>query len=115
MLTIRPVIDTYLLTASDEEGFSQLLQLRVFRLGLLQDGHVGIGIFPESEEILICDTCFGRVALHGVSAGETEASQRAPGKVPHYAAVVDELLKFRYRRVAVAQHKIGFSPQIDRA
>src|ERR1019366_65154 len=103
LLTIRPVINTYLLTASDEEGFSQLLQLRVLGLGLLQDGHVGIGIFPESEEILICDTCFGRVALHGVSASEADSGQCSPGKVRHQSPVVDELLKFCRRRVAVAQ------------
>ena len=28
-----------------------LLQLRVFRPGLLQDGDVGVGVFPEGEEI----------------------------------------------------------------
>ena len=26
-----------------------LLQLRVLRLGLLQDGNVGVGVFPEGE------------------------------------------------------------------
>ena len=30
-----------------------LLQLRVLRLGLLQDGDVGIGILPESEKFLV--------------------------------------------------------------
>ena len=30
-----------------------LLQLRVLRLGLLQDGDVGVGVFPEGEEILV--------------------------------------------------------------
>ena len=29
------------------------LQLRVLRLGLLQDGDVGIGVFPVSEEPLL--------------------------------------------------------------
>src|ERR1019366_10352785 len=88
LLTIRPVINTYLLTASDEEGFSQLLQLRVFRLGLLQDGHVGIGVFPESKEIPIGRAgliaggrVFGRVER--VSASQPQAGQRAPLKVPH--------------------------------
>jgi hypothetical protein len=28
------------------------LQLRVLRLGLLQDGDVGIGVFPDGEEVL---------------------------------------------------------------
>jgi hypothetical protein len=31
----------------------ELLQLRVLRLGLFQDGDVGVGVFPEGEEILI--------------------------------------------------------------
>ena len=30
-----------------------LLQLLVLRLGLLQDGDVGVGIFPQGEEIFI--------------------------------------------------------------
>jgi hypothetical protein len=32
---------------------SELLQLRVLRLGLLQDGNVGVGVFPEGEEVLV--------------------------------------------------------------
>jgi hypothetical protein len=32
------------------------LQLRVLRFGFLQDGDVGIGVFPEREEILIGGT-----------------------------------------------------------
>ena len=58
---------------------------------------------------------FGGVALHGVGAGQSEPGQCAPWKVPHHSPVVDELLKFRCRRVAVVQHEIGFSTQIDRA
>jgi len=30
-----------------------LLQLRVLRFGLLQDGDVGVGVFPESEEVVV--------------------------------------------------------------
>jgi hypothetical protein len=30
-----------------------LLQLRVLGLGLLQDGDIGVGIFPERKEILV--------------------------------------------------------------
>ena len=82
-------------------------------LGLLQDGDAGIGVFPEGEEILIGDASFGCVALHGVSAGETEASQRAPRKVRHHSSVVDEFLKFRCRSVAVVEHEIRFPTQIN--
>ncbi len=40
-------------------GHQQLLQLCVFCLGLLQDGDVGVGVFPEREEILECTAGFG--------------------------------------------------------
>jgi hypothetical protein len=30
-----------------------LLQLRVLGFGLLQDGNVGVGVFPEGEEIFV--------------------------------------------------------------
>ena len=36
---------------------ARLLQLRVFRLGSLQDGDVGGCVFPEREEIVIGDEC----------------------------------------------------------
>ena len=32
-------------------------QFRVLRLGLLQDGNVGVGVFPEGEEIFISGAC----------------------------------------------------------
>jgi hypothetical protein len=37
----------------------QLLELRVLGLGLLQDGDVGVGFFPEGEEVLIGGFGFG--------------------------------------------------------
>jgi len=33
------------------------LQLRVFCLGFLQDGDVGVGVFPEGKEILVAAIC----------------------------------------------------------
>jgi hypothetical protein len=32
---------------------AELFQLRVLCLGLLQDGDVGVDVFPEGEEVLI--------------------------------------------------------------
>ena len=40
-------------------GARGLFQLCVFRLGFLQDGDVGVGVFPEREEILIRNAGFG--------------------------------------------------------
>ena len=47
-----------------------LLQLRVLRLGLLQDGDVGVGVFPEREEVLIFGAGRGGITRHRVGAGE---------------------------------------------
>jgi hypothetical protein len=60
-------------TASDEQDFPLLLQLRVLRFGFLQDGDVGVGVFPEGEEILIRRFGLGDVAGDGISAGELPA------------------------------------------
>ena len=41
-------------TGSDAEfGRRALLQLRVLRLGFFQDGDIGVGVFPEREEVLV--------------------------------------------------------------
>jgi hypothetical protein len=46
----------------------QLLQLRVFRFGLLEDGDVWVGVFPEGKEIL-SSASFLRIAGEGVGTG----------------------------------------------
>jgi hypothetical protein len=47
-----------------------LLQFGIFGLGLLQDGNVGIGVFPKREEVLICRLGFGGVARQRVRTGQ---------------------------------------------
>ena len=89
------------------------MQFRVFRFGLLEDGNVGVGVFPQREEILIRGSGFGGVALQGVGAGEAQAGQCAPGKVPYQTSVVNELLKFCCRLVPVAKCEIGFPTHIN--
>jgi hypothetical protein len=39
------------------------LQLGVFGFGLLQDGDVGVGIFPEAEEVLVGRECADAVGI----------------------------------------------------
>ena len=36
-----------------KQDFPLLLQLRPLRFGFLQDGDVGVGVFPEGEEIFV--------------------------------------------------------------
>jgi hypothetical protein len=42
------------------------LQSCVLRLGLSQDGDVGVGVFPEGEDIVIPDTLNRNVWFHHV-------------------------------------------------
>ena len=37
----------------EEPPAQRLLQLRVLRLGFLQDGNIRIGVFPQGEAVLI--------------------------------------------------------------
>ncbi len=66
--------------AEEESG---LLQLRVLGFGLLQDGDVGVGIFPEGEEIFVGGECFGLVASERIRPAQSQARQcsrrAAPG------------------------------------
>jgi len=57
----------------------QLFQLRVFGLRSDEDGNVGVGVFPNCEEILIGRLSFGGGALHGVSAGQSQPRQQMFG------------------------------------
>ena len=47
---------------------NQLLQIRIFNLRLLQERDVGIGVFPQGQEILVRSSSLGCVALQGVRA-----------------------------------------------
>ena len=64
----------------------QLLQLHVLGLGLLQDGDVRVGVFPQREEILIRGAGFGGVAGHRVGAGQAEAGELFTSVVPRSRA-----------------------------
>src|SRR3974377_1281948 len=52
----------------------RLPQFCIFGFGFLQDGDVGVGVFPEDEEILIGGLCLGSVALHRL--GSTDLKMR---------------------------------------
>jgi hypothetical protein len=61
----RHCSERYALRARSAEN-PLLLQLRVLRLGLLEDGDAGIGVFPEREEILVGQECpgAGSIGVH---------------------------------------------------
>ena len=72
---------------------------------LLSDGDVGVGVFPEGEEILvggerpdaggigIRTLCLRGSRLQGIGTSHAEMRQRSRPAVPYDAAVVEDLLK----------------------
>jgi hypothetical protein len=55
------------------------MQFGELGLGLLQDGDVGVGVFPEGEEVLVGCAGSGSVALHGESATELKMGKSTNG------------------------------------
>src|SRR6516164_499022 len=84
---------------------AHLMQLCVFRLGLLQDGDVGVGVFPEGEEILIGGLCLGGVALHGVGTAELEMGKCSDGLVNDHAWPIQYFLKLGCGPPSLMSHK----------
>jgi hypothetical protein len=53
-------------------GFCFLLQPRVLGFGLLQDWEVGVGVFPQCEEVLIRGFRFRRIPGHRIGATDLQ-------------------------------------------
>jgi len=75
-------------------GTKLLLQFRVLRLDLLQDGNVGVGVFPEGEKILIGGAGFRGVGLQDKGTGKAEVREGADGLINDYASPMDDFFKF---------------------
>src|SRR2546425_6335750 len=103
---------------------SLLLQLRVLRLGFLQDGDVGVGVFPEREEIILGGERpdAGGVAirplrgsrLRGIGASYSQMRQRSGPAVPDDPAVVENLLKLGGSSTTLSGCQVCFSAYIGR-
>ena len=52
-----------------------LLQLIELRFGVFQDGDIGVGVFPQFEEVLVLGAGLGGVAGYDGSTGKTEMGQ----------------------------------------
>jgi hypothetical protein len=51
------------------------MQLGVFGFCGYEDGDIGVGVFPECEEIVVGGTSLRCVALKGIGAGKTEVRE----------------------------------------
>lgn len=97
-----------------------LLQFRVLGFGLLQDWDVGVGVFPESEEVLVSSAgvragvvrggALRELSYEGVGASQADMCQRADRLVQNGTAVVDDFLKLRDRGASIFCRQISFSP-----
>ncbi len=58
--------------------FQRSLQLRVFRLGLLEDRDVGVGVFPEGKEIPVGCLGLGRISRQSQRATEFQVREVPP-------------------------------------
>src|SRR5215467_2913710 len=89
-----------------------LLQLRVLGLGLLQDGDVGIGVFPESEKILIGGLRPRGVVIEGISAAKLKMRQCPKHIVRYDRTVINDVLKFGCRLLSIPCLQIGLSSHV---
>src|SRR5437660_8289532 len=71
----------------------RLLKLSVLRVGLLQDGDVGVGVLPQGEEVLICGACLCRVTHEFVAARLADVGKRNEWVVRMVAVQISNMLK----------------------
>jgi len=100
------------------------LQLRILSFGLLQNGDVGVGVFPEREEIFVGGErpdaggvgirALRGSRLQGIGTSYSETSQGSRPAVPDDAAVVDDLLKLSGGSVTLSGCQVCLSPDIGR-
>ena len=62
------------------EPGGRLSQFRVLSLGFFQDGNVGIGVFPDREEILVGSQCpdAGSIRIRSRPVDETQSPAADP-------------------------------------
>src|SRR5271157_230258 len=90
------------------------LQLRVLRLRLLQDGNIGVGIFPEGEEVQVRSLSLGSIALHGVGSCQLQTGQCTNWVADHDSRVIQDLAEFRRGLGALMCCEIRLASHKDR-
>src|SRR5271166_2722772 len=88
-------------------------QLGVFGFRGDEDGNAGVGVFPQSQEILIRCSGLGRITLKRIGTGDTQMRQRADWGIQDHAAMVDDFLEFRCRLLAAMGREVGFASQVS--
>src|SRR5271165_167919 len=89
-------------------------QLGVLGFGLLVDGDIGIGVFPEGEKILIRLARGSLVAHHHLRAAELQVRKCTRHKSGYYARMVEEFLELRSSPGALARCEVRQTAHIRR-
>src|ERR1700730_7393876 len=92
----------------------RLLQPRILGFGSNQDRNIGVGVFPEREEILIRGPGFGGVALQCVGTSETEMGEYTCRTIPQHPAMVEDFLKFGGCGRHLLRAQISLGANVDR-
>src|SRR5208283_2601873 len=91
----------------------QLLQLRVFGLGLFQDGDVGVGIFPKREELLVRSFGFDHVSGKSVGSSQSQVCQCADRVHQNQPRVIDDFLKLGSSSGNLLDRQVRIAPEIS--
>src|SRR5258708_34164825 len=89
-------------------------QPRIFPLCLPEDRDITIGVFPQSQEILVSFPGLWSVSGHRQRFSEFPASQRANWITADNAAVIEDLLEFHGGFAALVLGQLSLAPHIDR-
>ena len=91
----------------------KLLQLGVFRLRLREDRDVGVGVFPEREEILVGSLRLDRISRQRERSAQLQVRQCADGIAGNDPAMIENFLEFRSGFGALVCSQIGQAAHID--
>src|SRR5690242_8148121 len=89
------------------------LQLRVFRLGLLQDGNVGVGVFPQSEEVLVGTATFAQITVDRISTGESQMCEGILRGYGRIVSVINDVPKLACRVSSLLCTQVCLSSDVD--
>ncbi len=82
-------------------------ELGVFGFGREQDGDVGVGVFPEGEEILVGGAGFGVVSLEGIGTGQVELGHGVETADDVEPAMIENFLEFHGGFRAIVHLEVG--------